>query len=1089
MVALPPRAARPGSPRPRVLIGFAGALVAALLPARAAPPGEPPRLERFGAREGLPAETINALFFDSTGLLWLGTREGLYFYDGYTFSGYQHDVGDPGSLVDNWVRTVFEDAAGRIWVGTNTGGIARLDRATGRFTVFRHDAADAGTLSHDSVYAIESDGADRFWVGTQSGLNRLDPETGRSELIPLLPPGHPHAGSEYVLDLVAEEDGTLWVATIGDGVLRRDGSTGAVTALPIAADDPSSLPSPDTFTLAADAKGNLWIGTRSGAAVLDRRAGSLRRIVSPPDQEWPVEGNVVPVIVAAPSGCVYVGSFVGVFRVEDPPVVSAWIGVGPDPENPSAGEPVTGLAVGDSGSVWIGTSGGGLLRLLPDPGPFRAIGKGGDGLSSLSHDDVSAVLEDREGRLWIGTFGTGVDLLAPGAERFVRAPLGSGDGPRNLGTLRLVEDPRGRLWIAHAGGLLRYDPRDGSRAEFLHDPADPASLGRGYVLGLLVDGSERLWVGTGGGGLFRLRTDEKGFDSFPARPGDPTTPSDDFVTVLLEDRAGRIWEGTRSGGLNLIDRETGRARRVPVDTADPGALAHHYVTSILEARNGTIWIGTGGAGLARVVSFDPATGPRFARVTARDGLVDDNVMSLVEDDDGSLWVATRRGITRYDPERGAFVNFDVADGLPSSEGSLSAAAAGRHHLYIGTMNGLIQIPRGTPFPEPPPARLALTALQTLGGPVTATGSVWPPSQVAIDHGEILTVGFAVVDYDPHRRHRYAYRLEGEDEPWRDLGSRHELTFTDLAPGTHLVEVRARGARGGWSDPPLSLGVTVVPPFWRTTWFRLTALLSLAALAFAGHHVRTVRLERRNRELTDLQAQREAALREAHAKEEELTAAFDRLRHLTRRLEAAKEEERKRIAGELHDEMGQLLTAAKINIQLLQRPGSDEATPRRLSDTVSLLDRMIQLVRALSFDLRPPLLDELGLVASLKGHLEAQGWRSGLDVDFAAEELPPLPTEVEIAAFRIVQEAVNNVVRHAGAKRVAVRMRRAADRLEIVVEDDGRGLDTAATPAPAPGEHFGLVGMRERAQALGGDLAVDSRPGRGTRVRVALPWAG
>lgn len=1078
--------------RAAAALALAASLLALLLPhpASAAPQAAPPPLERFGGREGLPAETINVLFFDSTGLLWLGTREGLYFYDGYAFSGYQHDVGDPSSIVDNWVRAIFEDDAGRIWVGTNSGGLACLERATGRFTSYRHNPADASSISHDSVYAIKPDGTGRFWVGTQAGLNRFDPATGESERVPLLPHGHPHSGTEWVFALVAEEDGTLWATTVGDGVLRRDAASGTVTALPIAPDDPAALPSPDTFGLTPDHEGNLWIGTRTGAVVLDRRSGTLRRIVSPPGAEWPVGDSIIPAIVAAPSGAVYVGSFDGLFRVDNPPVAAAWIGVGPDPAQPEVGKGVIALARDVSGAVWIGTAGAGLLRLPPELGIFRVLGRGSEGLSSLSHDDITAVLEDREERLWVGTFGTGVDLLAPGAERFVRLPLERGEESLAIGTLRLAEDPRGRLWIAHTAGLMRYDPLDGSIARYGHDPPDPSSLGRGYVFALLVDRDERLWVGTGGGGLFRLRPDERGFDSFPARAGDPDTPSDDFVTVLLEDRAGRLWEGTRSGGLNLIDRDTGRARRIPVDAADPGALAHHYITSILEARNGTIWIGTGGAGLAHLLSFDPVTGPRFARVTARDGLVDDNVMSIVEDDDGSLWVATRRGITRYDPERGAFINFDVADGLRSSEGNLSAAAAGRHALYIGTANGLVQIPRGTPFPDPSPARLALTGLQTLGGPVAGADSTWPPSHVEIRHGEFLTVSFAVVDYDPHRRHRYAYRIEGTDAPWHDLGARHELTFTDLAPGTHVVELRARGARGGWSDPPIALSVTVVPPFYRTTWFRVTSVLALAALAFTWHRVRTVRLERRNRELTDLQAQREAALREAHAKEEELQEAFDRLSQLTRRLEAAKEEERKRIAAELHDEMGQLLTAAKINVQLLQRLPADDLVSRRLSDTVSLLDRMIQLVRALSFDLRPPLMDELGLIASLKGHLEAQAWRSGLAVDFSAEELPPrLPTEVEIAAFRIAQEAVNNVVRHAAATRVEVRLRQSGDRLVLTVEDDGRGFERAAAtpPTPSPGEHFGLVGMHERAQALGGELAVESRPGRGTTVRVALPW--
>jgi signal transduction histidine kinase len=214
-----------------------------------------------------------------------------------------------------------------------------------------------------------------------------------------------------------------------------------------------------------------------------------------------------------------------------------------------------------------------------------------------------------------------------------------------------------------------------------------------------------------------------------------------------------------------------------------------------------------------------------------------------------------------------------------------------------------------------------------------------------------------------------------------------------------------------------------------------------------------------------------------AAQHELERAYGRLMQLTRRLEAAKEEERRRIARELHDELGQLLTATKLNVQLAV---GDRARAREL---LELLDRAISSTRELSRRMRPPLLDEVGLVAALQAFLEEQGRYTGLRIELAAPAVGPrLAPEVEIAAFRIVQEALTNVARHAAASRVEVSVARGAEALSIVVRDDGRGFD----PAAAEEDHLGLVGMRERARALGGTLELRSSPGAGTEVRVMLP---
>ena len=223
-------------------------------------------------------------------------------------------------------------------------------------------------------------------------------------------------------------------------------------------------------------------------------------------------------------------------------------------------------------------------------------------------------------------------------------------------------------------------------------------------------------------------------------------------------------------------------------------------------------------------------------------------------------------------------------------------------------------------------------------------------------------------------------------------------------------------------------------------------------------------------------------------EQRLQRAYDQLRSLARRFEAAKEDERRHIARELHDELGQSLTAIVIALHLVSRDDAAGRHAARLGQTVALAEQLIQRVRAISLNLRPPLLDELGLMPALRGYLEGQAEQCGLtiEVDFGSKDVG-VPPELEIGAFRIVQECLTNIVRHAGARRVGVRMAADGDYLLIEVADDGRGFDVAtALERAGHGYHLGLLGLQERVTMLGGQVQFVSAAGQGTRVAARLP---
>ena len=417
-----------------------------------------------------------------------------------------------------------------------------------------------------------------------------------------------------------------------------------------------------------------------------------------------------------------------------------------------------------------------------------------------------------------------------------------------------------------------------------------------------------------------------------------------------------------------------------------------------------------------------------------------------------------------------------------------ASSSDARFLHFGSVQGLLSVPRGTPLQPRPPAPVRITAIERLA---KGAGRPLPLAALragfATNFGDMLAVEFAVLDF-AETTHEYAYRMQANDA-WTPLGRRRQLTFFGLAAGRYALEVRGRDVFGQWSTTPV-LSFQVVPPFWMTGWFRALVVVAAGLLVHGLHSLRLHRLRQRNLVLEQLEQQREQALAQATRSQHELEEAYAGLRQLTGRLESAKEDERSRLSRELHDEFGQTLTAAKLNLQMLRRTAADPAVEQRLAESVGMVDRMIQQARNIALGLRPPLLDEAGLVPALDHYLKSLAGRTGIGIDFEASPAAAgIPQGLNTTVFRVVQEAISNVLRHAHATVIRVALHDEPDSMRLLIEDDGVGFDPAAVKQRVKrGEHLGLLGMTERVKNAGGIITLDSRPGAGSRIEVRIPFA-
>jgi signal transduction histidine kinase/ligand-binding sensor domain-containing protein len=1041
------------------------------------------RFTELGAGRGLDVNVAVSLLVNRDGLLWVGSREGLFRYDGYQASIFLPDPGRPGLISDIDVRALYEADDGALWISTNTGGLNRRDPRTGAFTQFHHDSADTRSLSDESVYGIAEDAEGRLWVGTQHGLNRLD-EVGREFERHFHEPGRADSlAADWVYTVHRGPTGTLWVGTVGGGLGRWTGTGGRVEnfALASLAGGPRGLD--DVFAVHETPDGQVWVGTRAGLMVLDPRQRKAQRLdLTGVAGEQPL----VTDMNADFTGRLWIGSLGhGVFAVDT--ATRQWERVPPGPPGAAGSlpqRPVLSIASTEH-LLLVGTWGQGVYRAPLEAPPFRLLAAGpGDG--GLRHENVTAVLAgDAPGRPWIGSFGGGPQRVD--VEAGAVAPSGGDPGEpiRASGVVSLAVTPDGTRFAGTTEGLYRHAADGRQLGLDAHVDGEAGGIGPGYVSALLPAGGN-LWVGVGGSGLFRRDAATGRFEAFRHDPAVPGSLSGDYVTALLAAPDGRLWVGTRSDGLNRCGIEPFACERFDGRHAGVPGLGHHHVTALRADGRGGLWVGTSGGGLRRARIGADGRVLGFDRWGTEQGLLSDGVMSVESDADGSLWLATRQGLSRLDPASGRVVNHVPQSGLPVSHFNTGASAADKRFMYFGSVGGLVSVPKGLPLRLRPPSPVRVTGIERLvaGRAVALTpGEIEQRFEIGID--DVLAAEFAVLDF-AETAHEYAYRLRAGD-PWTPLGRRRQLTFVGLAPGRYAFEVRGRDAFGRWSAS-VPVDFEVVPPLWMKPWFRGLVIAAVVLLALAAHRVRLRALRARNAVLERLQSQREQALAEARRSQAELEEAYAGLRQLTGRLESAKEDECSRISRELHDEFGQTLTAAKLNLQMLRTTMADPGAVRRLEDAVNMVDGMIRQARDIARGLRPPLLDEAGLVPAIDQYLKSLAARSGTRIEFdSAPGVTRMPPGLSTTVFRLVQEAVGNALRHARASVIRVTLRDEPDALRLLVEDDGVGFDPAVVSRSAQrGEHLGLLGMAERVHGAGGTLELDSRPGAGSRIVARIP---
>jgi signal transduction histidine kinase/sugar lactone lactonase YvrE len=928
-------------------------------------------------------------------------------------------------------------------------------------------------LLQPTIYSILQSHDGFLWLGTQDSLIRFDGIHFREF------DGAEEAGLQRTLirSLAEDAQGSLWVASLGSGTVRigADHQIQRFTTK-------EGMPADDAFCVVPDAAGATWVCTGKGLVRIDQDrklrvygtkdglpSSQIRDTCVASDGTRWVAGldfglgtwdgahfqraaamrpnELVTALTCAKSGAVWVGTSDGAVEIEKNASKRLTSRDGlPDNE-------VLSLIEGPDGTIWIGTNDGVTRYRNKELSVYRTR----DG---LSHSVVLSLFVDREGSLWAGT-KDGLDQFTDGKV----TPYTANEGLLSNDTGPVLEDNAGGLWVGTMGRGLSFFDGHHFRALTKKD-----GLLDDSILSLQIDPSGDLWVGSMGG-LNRLH-DSKVVASFTERNG----LSGPHVRALSVDAQGVLWAGTNRGldrlegkrfvhvstalAGGVVSLNAGRSVRLFISTDSAGFsflrdgketvysldITHPVVCSYIDVERKEALLGTNGSGLIHWKNG------AVTHLRVKDGLFDNRIYGIVRDA-GSFWMASSKGIFRVsEQDIDDFANHKLhyVNSIPFSTGQLrfecrsgvqpAACRTRDGRLWFSTTNGLVVLDphRLVDNNTPPPAKV--TAIIVNGQRREAVdGLDLQPSERNVE------VRYAGLSFVSPEKVTFRYMLDGFDKTWTEAGSRREAFFTNLPPGHFRFRVMARNADGVASTRYAELRFTVEPRLYQRAWFFPALGLVMAGLIVAFVRLRIARLKHR----------------------------FDEVLA-----------ERSRIARELHDTLLQGLSGITMQLQALwtKLPTTKERT---------LLAEIIQDAARCSTEARQSLWGLRNMGSS--GSLEFSSKLQKLARDVAEKgKLTPLfkiapvslagQPEIEYQLLRIAQEAMNNVVKHAGARRLDVQLEQTPQQILLVIKDDGAGFDADRQRFG----HFGIVGMMERAKEIGANLTIDSQVGRGTVLSIVVP---
>ncbi len=766
----------------------------------------------FNVKNGLSQNSVYAILQDSRGFLWLGTKDGLNKYDGYSFKEYKNNPNNPQSISDNFIRSIYEDPQGHLWIGTEYGSLNLYDR------------------EKDAVIPIQ--------IKTES-LNNV----------------------KSIFTMVGDSKNNLWLCTRDNGIIKFNLSTNTFTQATFNSSSGTAFPYIHAQSFLLEKNDILWVGFSdfTGLARVNLKTNQFNIFKQKPLHTSADSRNSIYSIYRSKAGELWLATVNGLVHFNESNSTFKHFPL-------MAGKEYTyikAIVEDDLGYLWLSTSQYGLCKFNPKTNQFILYKTHDVKRHLFEQIELATIYRDRTGSTWVGSNGEGVSKFHPNKKFKSYLYSKAQFSILSANSVRAISLKNNILWVGDYGGLSRYDRNTDNLTYYQYDPKNPKSIQNNNIYSILIDHNNQTWVGTEGDGLFHFSSIDGSFSSAYKIKNSDTK----FVYELYEDSKNTIWVGTYGG---LLKAQNGKSRtfeqtkvlqgkavfaihednltNIWVGTEKNGififnldgkllqtfthdiknfdSISSNKIKTIYKDKRGTIWIGTNGGGLNKY-NEDTQT---FSHVTTENGLPNNVVYGILEDANENLWLSTNIGIAKLSLKDYSVKIYTADDGLQSNEFNTGAYFQSNDgEIFFGGINGLNsfypdQVTDNTIVPK-----IQITDFKLENRPVTIgqlddgrtliKKNISEIDSLVLNYSNnIISFEFSSLSFNSPEKNRYAYKLVNFIDDWVYTDSKNRIaTFTNLEPGHYSFIVKGSNEDGIWNTEGKLIDIHILPPYWATWW--------------------------------------------------------------------------------------------------------------------------------------------------------------------------------------------------------------------------------------------------------------------------------
>lgn len=690
------------------------------------------------------------------------------------------------------------------------------------------------------------------------------------------------------------------------------------------------------------------------------------------------------------------------------------------------------------GNYWVGTEGDGLFKLRP------TIISMIDKRHGLQNEKMLSLTSLDNGKMLFSTNCGGVYEWE--------------NGKATLSTLHkyldavcnwsVYEDSKNNLWL---GDAKLYVTKSLDKPGKFFDTEDGFNtIG---VRGILEDKEGDIWVATNFG---VYKYDGTKFENFATADG----LNNNYIITLYEDKSGAIWVGSMYGVNKISNNEVIKIDLLH-DVNDTSIYSQPYIRAFFEDESGAMWIGSYGYGLYKFKDG------HVDNITTEQGLFDNVVSHIVMDEQENFWMGSNRGISRVNRnelnqyfdgniEQVKSYSYGVTEGMNSAETnggfSPSTITDSLGNIYFPTVQGVAVVSTRQIKTNNIPPPVYIENLRNVEGEIANTKVITIPY-----NNPFLEIEYTAVSFSAPKKVNYKYRMIGLDNSWLDVGNRSVAMYSIIPPGKYTFQVIASNNDGVWNTTGASINIEVIAPFWQKNWFIALVSFLFFATVGLGVYYRILFLKKEN----------------------------EKQRRFSQQLIESQEQERRRIASDLHDGLGQQILVIKNRVELAQ---NNIENAKNLNQELNKIRESaitsIQEVRTISHGLRPVHLERFGLTEAIRNLCQQLDETSNIGWSYHIDDIDGvIPKDKEINFYRVLQEATKNILNHSSAKTASIAIKRFESEIRAVVSDDGKGFNVKVDRGT---DGLGYLGMKERIKTLGGTLDIQSKIGEGVVIKIILP---